>query len=110
MLFLLSPAKTLDEAPAPPDVPRTAPRFTSEAQALATALAALSPAALKALLAVSQPLAELNHGRYAVFAGAPEKQAVLAFDGPAYRAMDATKLTAEQLDWLQRRLCVARGS
>ena len=111
MLFVLSPAKTLDEAAAvPKHVPRTEPRFAADADALATQLAALSPAALRELLSVNAALAELNRGRYAKFASAMPKQCVLAYNGPAYKALKAAELTAEQLDWVQRRLCVPRGA
>jgi cytoplasmic iron level regulating protein YaaA (DUF328/UPF0246 family) len=109
MLFLLSPAKTLDEKPARAGVARTEPVLGAEAQQLASALAALTPAALRTLLDVSAPLAELNHGRYASFASAAEKQAILAFNGPAYKALDAAALTPAQLDWVQRRLRILCG-
>jgi hypothetical protein len=110
MLFLLSPAKTLDESQPPESVARTAPRFAADADTLAGLLAAMTPAALRTLLAVSAPLAELNRGRYAAFASAAAKQAVLAFDGPAYRALNATALTPPQLEWVQCRLCVPFSS
>ena len=109
MLFVLSPAKTLDEAAAvPKHVPRTEPRFAADADALAAQLAALSPSALRELLSVNAALAELNRGRYATFASAAPKQCVLSYNGPAYKALKAAELTAEQLDWVQRRLCVPR--
>ena len=107
MLFLLSPAKTLDESPAPKHLPRTEPLFPADANALAAQLAALSPAALRELLSVNAALAELNRKRYAGFASAAPKQCVASYNGPAYKALKAAELTPEQLDWVQRRLCVA---
>ncbi len=110
MLFLLSPAKTLDETPCGPGVPAaTAPAFAAEAEQLAGALAALPPASLRTLLCVSAPLAELNAKRYAAFATARAKQAAFAFDGPAYKALAAHTLTPEQLAYLQPRLRVLCG-
>ena len=107
MLFLLSPAKTLDESPAPKQLPRTEPQFSADADALAAQLAALSPSALRELLSVNASLAELNRGRYAAWSAASPKQCIVAYNGPAYKALKAAELTAEQLDWVQRRLCVA---
>lgn len=110
MLFLLSPAKTLDETPLGADAPQTTePRFAAEAERLASVLAALPPATLRTLLDVSQPLATLNAKRYAGFAAAEGKAAVFAFNGPAYKAIDAARLSGEQLSWVSARLRILCG-
>ena len=108
MLFLLSPAKTLALAPVTAFA-RSEPLFAADAVVLSKQLAALTPAALRAVLEVSAPLAELNAARYKAFPSAAEKQAVLAFDGPAYKALDAAKLNTSQLEYVQSRLRILCG-
>jgi cytoplasmic iron level regulating protein YaaA (DUF328/UPF0246 family) len=111
MLFLLSPAKTLDESPAPSAAPpSTTPVFAADAERLAGLLAALPPASLRATLgSVSQPIAELNAQRYKAFASAAAKQAVFSFDGPAYKALNADELSSAQHDYVAPRLRVLCG-
>ncbi|MFM2054219.1 MAG: peroxide stress protein YaaA, partial [Pseudomonadota bacterium] len=66
MLFLLSPAKSLDyETPA--EVATTEPRFLDEAEALIGRLRELAPAQVASLMALSDRLAALNVGRYAAW-------------------------------------------
>ncbi|TYZ62236.1 hypothetical protein PybrP1_002098 [[Pythium] brassicae (nom. inval.)] len=94
LLYVLSPAKTLD-------MTRTAvrcctdPALLSDAQALVEQLRELSQMQLKSLLGVSDALAKLNRQRFQSFDVKVErheptpsdhkKQAVLAFNGPAYQ-------------------------
>jgi len=112
MLFLLSPAKTLDERPAGADAPSaTTPVFAADATKLAGALSALPVADLRTLLSVSAPLAELNARRYRAFPTAPAKHALFTFNGQAYarNALDAGSLKAPQVLYLQQRLRILCG-
>ena len=59
MLFLLSPAKSLDYD-TPTDVPSTAPAFVDEAAALIEQLRPCTPAQIATLMALSDKLAVLN--------------------------------------------------
>ena len=85
MLFLLSPAKTLDYASHVPDVPHTLPVFAADAARLIAVLRRYSPQQLARLMEISDPLAALNVARYQAwtpkFTGRNSRQAVLAFDG-----------------------------
>ena len=107
MLFILSPAKTLDESAVA--VPTTAPRFDLEATALAVDLAKLPSSALRELLGVSAPLAALNAKRYAEFSSGRAKAAVFAFYGPAYKALAAAQLPPAAKEWLGPRLRILCG-
>ncbi len=51
----------------------------------------------------------LNHGRYSEWGSQPEKQAALAFDGPAYKALSASTLGSEELQYLQSHLRILCG-
>jgi cytoplasmic iron level regulating protein YaaA (DUF328/UPF0246 family) len=116
MLFLLSPAKTLDydtPVPAPVRKKATEPLFTTRAAELIAVLRKKSPAQIAKLMDLSAPLAELNHARYAAWvpgAEAPHsKPAVLAFDGDVYGGLDARTLKTADLTWAQDHLVILSG-
>ncbi len=113
MLFLLSPAKALDfEAPVPV-VPQTRPRFVEQSAELIDLLRKKSPGQIAALMSLSDKLAELNAARYAAwrprFTARNSRAAVLAFNGDAYRGLDAASLPAADLQWLQEHVCILSG-
>ena len=91
MLIVLSPAKSLEyETPAVTDT-CTLPQFLPEAGRLIEPLRRLSPAQIASLMKISDPLAALNHGRYAAwspqFTRENARQAVLAFNGDVYEGL-----------------------
>ncbi len=113
MLFLLSPAKTLDyDTPARIDHPTT-PQFVSQSAELIEVLKTKSVADIAALMDLSEPLAALNVGRYGVwkprFTAKNSKPAVLAFNGDVYEGLDAKSLSADDLDWAQQHLLILSG-
>ncbi len=125
MLFLLSPAKSLDyDTPVPAPVRKkvTEPLFTARAAALIDVLRKKSPAQIAALMGLSAPLAQLNVERYAAWQpGAdatpatpakpakPAKPALLAFDGDVYGGLDARTLKTADLTWAQEHLVILSG-
>lgn len=116
MLFLLSPAKSLDyDTPVPPQVLReaTLPAFAAEAAELAALLRPLAPAQLAELMGLSAPLAALNAARWAVwspvFDDDNSKPAALAFDGDVYGGLDAPSLGLQELRWAQEHLAILSG-
>ncbi|WP_114969097.1 peroxide stress protein YaaA [Rhodoferax ferrireducens] len=113
MLFLLSPAKSLDfETPAG-DVPHTQPLFVKQSSALIHLLQQKSPQEIAGLMSLSDTLAGLNVARYAAwrpkFTAANAKQAVLAFNGDVYEGLDAKSLKPDELAWTQDHLCILSG-
>ena len=116
MLFLLSPAKTLDydtPVPAPVLKKATEPLFTARAAELIGVLRKKSPAQVAALMDLSAPLAELNTARYAAWqpdaTAAQSKPALLAFDGDVYGGLDARTLKTADLSWAQEHLVILSG-
>ena len=65
MLFLLSPAKTLDYETPPITSKATTPQFLAQSAQLIDVLRPQTPAQIAALMHLSQPLAALNVARYA---------------------------------------------
>ncbi|MES2879478.1 MAG: peroxide stress protein YaaA [Pseudomonadota bacterium] len=113
MLFLLSPAKSLDfETPAP-EVPHTQPLFVKQSTELIELLREKSPQEIAVLMSLSDTLSGLNVARYAAwrpkFTAKNAKQAVLAFNGDVYEGLDAKSLAAGQMDWVQDHVCILSG-
>lgn len=113
MLFLLSPAKTLDYQTPAHVAAHTKPLFAKQAAELIGVLREQSPAEIARLMNLSDTLAQLNAARYAAwsprFTAANSKQAALAFDGDVYDGLDAGTLSAEQLDWAQQHVAILSG-
>ena len=116
MLFLLSPAKTLDyDTPTDPAVlaRATRPEFVPQAAALVDELKNRTPAEIASLMGLSDQLAALNVGRYAAwrrtFTDRNSKPAALAFDGDVYGGLAARTLGADDLDWAQQHLVILSG-
>lgn len=113
MLFLLSPAKSLDFDPVDKDIPHTQPRFIDKAKPLIDILRKKSPAQIAELMGLSDKLAVLNVTRYADWAAKhtqPQaKQAILAFNGDVYEGLDAPSLNKKQLAYVQDHVRVLSG-
>jgi uncharacterized protein len=114
MLFLLSPAKSLDyDTPVPADLPHTRPQFVPQSTALIDVLREKSVQDIASLMSLSDTLAALNVARYQAwkpqFTAANSRQAVLAFNGDVYEGLEARSLSAEDLDWAQRHVAILSG-
>ena len=117
MLFLLSPAKSLDyETPVPASLPATQPVFEG-AKGPSDELIALmrkkSPQQIAELMHLSDNLSALNFARYAAWSSQSTaknaKQAALAFDGDVYCGLDAKTLKPKQLEWAQEHVVILSG-
>jgi cytoplasmic iron level regulating protein YaaA (DUF328/UPF0246 family) len=117
MLIVLSPAKSLDlETPVTTDI-HSQPEFLGPAAQLMARLRQFSPQQLASLMGISDALATLNVGRYASWSedadpGAGSgmaRQAVMAFNGDVYEALDARSLTAGELAYAQAHLRILSG-
>ncbi|MBI5255128.1 MAG: peroxide stress protein YaaA [Burkholderiales bacterium] len=116
MLFLISPAKTLDyDSPVPRTLATraTQPLYTERAAGLITQLRGLTPAEVAQLMDLSDDLAALNVGRYALWSptatAANSRPAALAFDGDVYDGLDARSLSTADWAWAQRHLVILSG-
>ncbi|MES2990850.1 MAG: peroxide stress protein YaaA [Pseudomonadota bacterium] len=116
MLFLLSPAKSLDyDTPVPKAVAKLAtdPLFIDRSTELIALMRKRSAKNVAALMDLSEALAELNVARYAAwsprFTAANSKPAVLAFDGDVYGGLQAKELTLADLRWAQKHVAILSG-
>jgi cytoplasmic iron level regulating protein YaaA (DUF328/UPF0246 family) len=113
MLTIISPAKTLDFDSPPTTRKATQPRFLERSAALVEDARELSPDDIRGLMGVSEKIAELNHSRFMNW-GTPfnldnAKQSVLAFKGDVYTGLEADTLSADQLSFAQKHLCILSG-
>eukprot|EP01104_Vermistella_antarctica_P004519 TRINITY_DN14961_c0_g1_i1.p1 TRINITY_DN14961_c0_g1~~TRINITY_DN14961_c0_g1_i1.p1 ORF type:complete len:380 (+),score=101.35 TRINITY_DN14961_c0_g1_i1:152-1291(+) len=109
MLFVLSPAKTLDFECKDLPTPVTSPAFPTQTTTIVKKVALLPKAKLKSLLGVSDNLATLNHNRFKTFDKQKEKACIIAYKGPAYVGVDAASLSETQLQRLQEQTYVISG-
>ena len=113
MLLVLSPAKSLDYETPSPTPKFTEPRLLDESARLIERLREFSPAEIASLMSLSDPLAVLNHARYAEwsrpFSPANAKPSVFAFNGDVYDGLAAATLPAKSLDWLQGHVRILSG-
>lgn len=113
MLFLLSPAKSLDYETELPPVQATEPLFASRSAELIGTLKKKSTQQIAELMALSESLAALNVQRYKDWT--PEfnehnaRPALLAFNGDVYEGLDAKSLTPSQLQWAQTHIAILSG-
>lgn len=116
MLFLISPAKTLDyqtRVPAVVAKKATEPLFMAQAAELISVLKRRTSAQVAALMDLSDSLAALNVERYAAWQAEAtpgnSKPAVLAFDGDVYDGLQAKTLKAADLGWAQDHVVILSG-
>ncbi len=113
MLFLLSPAKSLDYDTPPHIATHTQPLFRRRSAELIDLLRTKAPQQIGTLMKLSDALSGLNVARYQAwsdkFTARNSKQAVLAFNGDAYKGLNAKTLSAAQLAWAQGHVCILSG-
>jgi uncharacterized protein len=113
MIFLLSPAKSLDYDTPLNGQPQTAPLFVKQSKELIALLREYSPRQIAALMDLSDKLSTLNVARYAAWSSraTPKnaRQAALAFDGDVYDGLQAKTLDADDLAWAQDHVCILSG-
>ncbi|NIT62067.1 MAG: peroxide stress protein YaaA [Aliifodinibius sp.] len=113
MKIVISPAKSLDYESELPTDKATQPRFLEEAETLNNELAQKSKDELKDLMDISQDLADLNYERYQKFSTPFNKDnarpCIYAFDGSAYKELDAYTIDESHIDTLQDSLRILSG-
>lgn len=114
MLFVISPAKKLDEGEETRfTAQHTQPRMLDQAQELVTRLSAFSAGEIGKLMHLSENLSQLNYERYQTFAApftpANSKQAIFSFAGDVYQSLETEAYEQEQYDYAQRHVRILSG-
>lgn len=113
MLFVISPAKALDESPVASTIEASEAAFLPESEQLISALKQLGPVDIQQLMGLSEKLADLNYQRFQrwqlPFDTEAAKQAVLLFKGDVYQGLEAATLDQKALDYCQTHLRILSG-
>lgn len=95
MLAILSPAKNMKTAPRA-DLPLSRPRYLEQTRLLHERLRVLAPYELESLMKTSAALALRAAGDFAEWTDEGGDAAILAFDGLAYKHLDANSFSASE--------------
>ena len=116
MLYLLSPAKSLDyDTPVPKRTAALATEapFPERTAELIQALRHQSAAQVAQLMSLSDALAQLNVARYRAWSHVAtphnSRPAALAFNGDVYGGLDAPSLKPADLRWAQQHIAILSG-
>ena len=113
MLFVLSPAKNLNEKDPAPVAEYTQPALLAEAEKLMAEVRLLAPQQIAELMHVSDKIALLNAERNAAwhtpFTPQNAKQAVYMFNGDVYEGLDASSLGGQSVAYLQNHVRLLSG-
>ena len=113
MLTVISPAKTLDFETPPTTRKSTVPQLLDRSAELVEDMRSLDPNDIRALMGVSENIAQLNHERFMnwnrPFSLDNAKQSILAFKGDVYTGLDAETLITSQLAFAQSHLRILSG-
>lgn len=113
MLFVLSPAKNLNEKDPAPSSAYSQPELLDQAEILMQEVRRLAPHEIAELMHVSDKIALLNAERNAAwhtpFTPENAKQAVFMFNGDVYEGLNAPSLSEQQIQWLQHNVRLLSG-
>lgn len=113
MLILISPAKTLDYQSPLATTRYTQPALLEQSQQLIGVARKLSAPQIKALMGISDKLADLNatrfHDWHPDFAPDNARQAILAFKGDVYTGLQAETFSEADFDHAQKHLRMLSG-
>ena len=110
-MILISPAKRLVDRENSSNLKSSEPIFQSEANKLAEHMATLSSKELQSLMGVSEDIAKLNQHRYNNWNNTNnlENRAIFQFEGDVYKNLDASSLSNEEQDYLNKNLRILSG-
>ncbi len=113
MIYLLSPAKTLDYESVTPSLEVTMPRFLTHSKELIEIIKHKSPADIESLMGISTKLAELNVERFQSwktdYSEDDARAAILAFKGDVYQGLNVAEWTKPQFEEAQQSIRILSG-
>lgn len=113
MIYLLSPAKSLDYESEVPSIRSTMPRFLDDSAELAAIMKKFKPSELEKLMSISSKLADLNAQRYddwrSDYSKPEARQAVLTFTGDVYQGLAVEGWEKEHFSEAQKSIRILSG-
>lgn len=113
MIFVISPAKSLNEKD-PIDCQKASePVFQEYKEPIVEALKKLKSKEIATKFAISSKLADLNYDRFQKLSSVPNRastrQAIYTFDGDVYTGIDAYTIPKKSLDYAEKHLRILSG-
>lgn len=113
MLFVISPAKSLDQSPASLSLKESQSDFLDQSQILVNQLKDYGPVDIANLMGLSDKLSELNYQRYQDWqlpmSEEHARPAGFLFKGDVYQGLDIRSLNEQQVSYLQTHLGILSG-
>ena len=113
LAMIISPAKKLDYEIIDQKLSSSEPTLLNHSASLIGDLRKLSPHEVSSLMGLSDKLGALNYGRFQEWqlhlTKNNAKQAIMAFKGDVYQALDPASLSKEDLAWAQDNLRILSG-
>ncbi|WP_242949534.1 YaaA family protein [Clostridium pasteurianum] len=113
MIWIIAPAKSMNEHKHIAATVYTKPIFIGEAETLIGELKKYDPVQLSSLMKISDKLSELNIVRYhrwkSIHDKVNSKRAIAYYDGEVYKQINAEELDSRALNFMQRHLRIISG-
>lgn len=113
MIWIIAPAKSMNESKKIATDLYTKPVFIKEANTLIKELKKYDPTELSSLMRISDKLSELNIVRYHKWKSDHNidnsKQAIAYYDGEVYKQINSEKLSSDELKFMQQHLRILSG-
>lgn len=111
MIITLSPAKMLDFETPVSYSKSTKPMYEKEADELYHSLKGAKPAEIASLMSINNQLAQSVYQYIQAFdmSKTPRRQAIFAYNGIAYKGLDAHTLSADDIEFAQKHLIHISG-
>lgn len=110
MIYIISPAKTLDFTnQLSPLIKTTQPQFVVKSEHILQTCKMLTTEQIKKLMNISDKLADINYQRLLNFAEQPSKPAIFAYAGDVYNHIQALELDSQSLNFLTSHLLIISG-
>lgn len=104
MILLVSPSRLMDMSKSIELLPSTTPVFDKEASELATKMQGLELEEISRYMGEDDHLARETFDLYQNFENAPVKQALFAYAGKFYKAIDANEFSFNDLEYAKKHL------
>ncbi|ERK31892.1 peroxide stress protein YaaA [Clostridium intestinale] len=109
MIYIVSPAKSLNFSDKSNAVSDRTPNFINESEKLIKELKKFSPEDICSLMKISEKLGELNFYRFQQYELNPVKEAIFAFHGDVYKGLDINSLKEEAVLYGDKHLRILSG-
>ncbi|WP_238883271.1 peroxide stress protein YaaA [Clostridium sp. YIM B02551] len=111
MIYVISPAKTMDLKKQSKIESNKLPMFIKEAERIMDELKKYDPESISSLMKISNKLAELNFFRNQAFDSTltNTKEAIFAFDGDVYKGLSVEEFSKEDILYAQEHLRILSG-